>query len=143
MLFTPKNISHSKVFKVKSKNKVLSPIPLVPTNYKFGLSRYMLISTECGILDSKHLISARSFLKKRFKKNAEILFLSFPHFPVASRSKGTRMGKGKGMTDHWSIGINIGTPLISLESQYLEGDIKRMLLRVGTILPIKTEVLEY
>ena len=77
-----------------------------------------------GQFEIKYLFMLKKMLKKKFKKKRDkkrrwwfytkkIWLFLFPNFIISRKSKNSRMGKGKGQLERWTIRVRCG--LIFLE----------------------------
>lgn len=110
------SLAHPTMFKRRKKlsNK--------ETKLKFG--DYGLFFSHQGRFEIKYIFILRKILRKLKKKKPKrrkitlnktrlIWFVLFPNFIISKKSKNSRMGKGKGELERWTIRIRSG--LVFLE----------------------------
>jgi len=92
------------------------------TKLKFG--DYGLFFSQQGRFEIKYIFILRKILRKlkkkkpkrrkiTFNKTRLIWFVLFPNFIISKKSKNSRMGKGKGELERWTIRVRSG--LVFLE----------------------------
>ncbi len=114
MLLQPRNF----IFKKKQKNRRFLSFNSLHNNLSFGGSGLLLL--RAIQLTAKQLSRFKLFLKRAMKKADRtrrfVWFHAFPHLPLTAKSKGTRMGKGKGKLECWFTSIPGGVVLIEFRN---------------------------
>ncbi|MCK4341582.1 MAG: 50S ribosomal protein L16 [Phycisphaerae bacterium] len=98
----------------------------------FGLQ-----SLEPGRVNARHIEAGRVAATHYMQREGRIYVRIFPHKPISSKPLETRMGKGKGETDHWTALVKPGTMLYEIGGVE-ENVAKTALLRVAHKMPVKT-----
>ncbi len=102
---------------------------------EFGLQ-----ALENAWVTSAQLEAARVSVSRHMKRGGKAWIRVFPDKPVTKKPAETRMGKGKGMPDHWVVVIKRGKILMEMGGIPLE--IAREALRLAAHkLPIRTRLL--
>lgn len=104
------------------------------SNGDFGL-----MAMECGYLSSRQIEAARVAMTRRVKRGAKIWIRIFPQKPITKKPAETRMGKGKGPSDHWVAVVLPGMMLYEIQSD----DpvlVKEALQLASTKLPFATRI---
>jgi len=73
-----------------------------------------LVSTEPVWLKSNQIEAARIALTRYIKRGGQVWIKVFPDKPVSAKPIGTRMGSGKGATDHWVAVVKPGRVLFEI-----------------------------
>lgn len=98
----------------------------------FGLQ-----STENGRVNARHIEAGRIAATHFLQREGRVYIRIFPHKPISSKPLETRMGKGKGETDHWTSQVKPGTMLYEIAG--VEEDVaKTALLRIAHKMPVRT-----
>lgn len=122
----------------KGKNfKLISPTAGL-NRLKFG--SIGLISLSAGRLTSKQIDSMQQTINKIIKKLGSLRLNIFPDTPISKKPIEVRMGKGKGMVDHWVFKVRSGVLLCEVETSILSIGIKA--IQTAQIkLPLKTKLI--
>lgn len=110
------SLAHPTMFKRRKK------LSSKTTDLKFG--DYGLFFSHQGRFEIKYVFILRKILRKLKKKKSKrrrrilyksrlIWFVLFPNFIISRKSKNSRMGKGKGDLQRWTIRVRTG--LVFLE----------------------------
>lgn len=75
---------------------------------------FKLRTLEPGRLTKQQLNAMRRAAKKVVKRTAKIWTPGPPCWPVTSKPKGIRMGKGKGAVDYWVAPLHAGTDILEI-----------------------------
>lgn len=132
MLLSPKKIKYKKIRKSR-----LKQFEYKSNKIKFGTVG--LKSLESGTISSKNIEAARRSINRKIKRKGKLWTRIFPHTPIMSKSLGSRMGKGKGSINNWSIKIKGGSLLFEL-CGIQKNQAKNALITGGAKLPVKTQV---
>ncbi len=107
---------------------------------------YALQATTCGHVSARQIEAARVALTRHVKRGGQVWIRVFPDKPITKKPAETRMGKGKGATDHWVAVVRPGRVLYELEG--VPEDVAREAFRlaghklsVGTRFLVRDEVL--
>lgn len=133
-------IPKQKKYKKEQKGKNFNLIgPIVGLNrLKFG--SIGLISLSVGRLSSKQIDSMQQTINKIIKKLGSLHLNIFPHTPISKKPIEVRMGKGKGMVDHWIFKVKSGTILCEVETSTFSVGVKA--IETAQIkLPFKTKII--
>ncbi len=133
-MLMPKRVKHRKVQRGKVKGKASAGTTLV-----FG--DYGLRALECAWITAKQIEAMRVTTVHYLKRTGKIWIRIFPDKPVSKKPAETRMGKGKGETDHWVAPVRKGRILLELEGVPPEAA-REALKRASSKLPIKTRIIE-
>lgn len=93
---------------------------------------------ERGVITSQQIEACRIAVVRTFSRKGKFWKKIFPSKPVTKKPAETRMGKGKGGTDHWVAVIKPGRVLFEV-ANVSEEEAKRALAKADTRLPIKTK----
>jgi len=91
MLLQPKKLKYSKSFSGK---KILANKCNMFRYNKF--SNISLIAVESGRITNFQIEATKRFLKRFFKKKAQVFFRVFPSTPITKKPNDVRLGRGKG-----------------------------------------------
>lgn len=97
-------------------------------------------ATGRGMLTSRQIEASRRAMTRHVKRTGKIWIRVFPDKPITKKPAETRMGKGKGSTDHWACVIKPGRILFEIEGVE-EGVAKEALKLAQAKLPVKTVVI--
>lgn len=100
---------------------------------EFGLQ-----ALENAWLKNSQIEAARVALARHIKHGGKVWIRAFPDKPVTKKPAETRMGKGKGMPDHWVCVVKRGKVLFEMEGipEELAKDAMRL---AASKLPFKTK----
>lgn len=110
-----KNINSPKKTKfTKQRKGVLNSIETKKTATSIYYGNFGLKILKSGHLRLKQIETLRKFIL-RFTKKYEIIWIRvLPHIPITKKPKEVRMGKGKGMVEHWVSRLKAGHILFEL-----------------------------
>jgi large subunit ribosomal protein L16 len=91
---------------------------------EFGLQ-----ALENAWLKNTQLEAARVALTRHVRRGGKVWIRVFPDLPVTKKPAETRMGKGKGMPDHWVCVIKKGRVLFEIEG--VPEDLARSAMRLA------------
>jgi large subunit ribosomal protein L16 len=116
-------------------------IPIEQKKIKLHFGTHGLISSENGILKANQIETIKKTLSKILKKNGQYWIRIFPHTPICSRSKGSRMGKGKGSVSDWIYKVRVNQVLFEITSNSNDNIIKSLSYCSGK-LPLSTHTID-
>ncbi len=103
---------------------------------EFGLQ-----ATECGMITSKQIESARIAMTRHVKRGGKMWIKIFPDKPFTKKPAEVRMGKGKGATEGWAAVVRPGRILYEMEG--VSREMAKEAFRLAAHkLPIKTRFVE-
>lgn len=133
-MLMPKRVKYRKQMRGRMKGRAKGGFTLA-----FG--KYGLQALEPGWITSNQIESARVALTRAIKKGGKLWVRVFPDKPVSKKPAETRMGKGKGATDHWVAVVKPGRVMFEVEGLTHEEGKKAMTLAAHK-LPIHTQFME-
>ncbi len=108
MALMPKRVKYRKAQRGRRKGKATSACSL---NFgEFGLQ-----ALENAWIDNRQIEAARIALTRHVRRGGKVWIRIFPDKPVTKKPAETRMGKGKGMVDHWVTVVKRGRILFEME----------------------------
>ncbi|MCM8794024.1 MAG: 50S ribosomal protein L16 [Candidatus Omnitrophica bacterium] len=130
MALMPKRVKYRKAQRGRRKGKASSACEL---NFgEFGLQ-----ALENAWITNHQIEAARIALTRHIRKGGKLWIRIFPDKPVTKKPAETRMGKGKGMVDHWVVVVKRGRILFEMEG--IPEDLAREAFAFASHkLPIKT-----
>ena len=100
---------------------------------EFGLK-----AMENSWMKDRQIEAARVALMRQLKGGGKVWIRIFPDKPITKKPAETRMGKGKGMPDHWVAVIKKGKILFEMDGIPL--DIARECMRIAAHkIPLRTK----
>jgi len=102
-----------------------------------AFGEYGLQAVENAWIKNTQIEAARVVLSRHLKSGGKAWIRIFPDKPVTKKPAETRMGKGKGMLDHWVTVVKRGKILFELEG-LPETLAKETMRLAASKLPIKT-----
>ena len=100
---------------------------------EFGLK-----ALENAWVTSQQIEAARVAIMRQVTAGGKVWIRIFPDKPVTKKPAETRMGKGKGMPDHWVAVVHRGRIVVELDG--LPDTLARQALRMAAYkLPIRTK----
>lgn len=100
---------------------------------EFGLK-----SLENGWIKNNQIEAARVVLTRRLRQGGRLFIRIFPDKPVTKKPAETRMGKGKGESDHWVSVVKRGKVLFELGG--VPEELARQVFRLAAYkLPLRTK----
>jgi ribosomal protein L16 len=137
--FRPKKLAHKKSMKGFYRSRAGGS--LRGTTVYHG--DYALQVTEGGRLFDRQLDTARNMVRRIIKqdKGSKFILSQFPHRPVTSKGAETRMGKGKGVVEHFATWMRTGS--IVFEVKGARREIARRALRAAAgTLPLRSRIIK-
>lgn len=119
----------------KTKKGKIQALEFKANALKFGTVG--LKASESGILHPRQIEAARRAITRTVKKKGKVWIRIFPYVPVTRKSKGSRMGKGKGSVSHWVAKVVGGNVLFEVCGAKRQ-DLKQALKSASKKLPIKS-----
>lgn len=130
MVLMPKRVKYRKAQRGKRKGKATS-------GCKLDFGEFGLQALENAWITDRQIEAARIVLTRHIRKVGRIWIRIFPDKPVTKKPAETRMGKGKGMVDHWVAVVKRGKILFEMEG--VSEDLAREAFSLASYkLPIKT-----
>jgi large subunit ribosomal protein L16 len=120
--------NHKRKIKGLENNKTSSYI------LSHGLVAFQTLET--GLIIPEQLETCRRLIVKKLPFSNKIWFKVFPNWVAVSRSKGVRMGRGKGDFNHWYCKVKKGRILFEIGGSDSESIIKK-LAHIKFKLPLK------
>ena len=106
------------------------------TTMAFG--EFGLKALENGWVKAQQLEAARVAIMRKVTSGGKTWIRIFPDKPITKKPAETRMGKGKGMVDHWVAVVQRGRVLIEMDG--LPETLAKEALRMAAYkLPIRTK----
>ena len=99
---------------------------------------YGIQAMERGVITSQQIEACRVAVVRTFSRKGKFWKKIFPSKPVTKKPAETRMGKGKGGTDHWVAVVKPGRVIFEV-ANVSEEEAKQALAKADTRLPIKTK----
>ncbi|WIG60240.1 MAG: LSU ribosomal protein L16p (L10e) [Ktedonobacterales bacterium] len=105
-----------------------------------AFGEFALQAQEPVWLEARQIEAARIAINRYIKRGGKVWIRVFPDKPVSSKPAETRMGSGKGATDHWVAVVKPGRILFEL-SGVREEVAKEAMRLAANKLPIHTKFL--
>ncbi len=106
---------------------------------KVSFGEFGLKSLENGWIKSNQIEAARVVLTRRLRQGGKLWIRIFPDKPVTKKPAETRMGKGKGDSDHWVSVVKRGKVLFELGG--VPEELARQVFRLAAFkLPLRTKL---
>ncbi|MCK4934759.1 MAG: 50S ribosomal protein L16 [Simkaniaceae bacterium] len=90
-----------------------------------------------GKITNKQIEACRVSISRYFSRKGKVWIRIFPDKPITKKPAETRMGKGKGATDHWVAPVRPGRILFEVGNVSID-DAKAALLKAAAKLPLRT-----
>jgi len=94
-----------------------------------------------GRITAQQIEACRVAINRHFKRKGKVWIRIFPDKPISKKPAETRMGKGKGATDHWAAVIRPGKVLFEVAGVPKE-EAQDALRRAAAKLGIRTRFVE-
>ena len=105
---------------------------------KLSFGEFGLKALENAYFTDRQIEAARVALMRSLKGGGKVWIKVFPDKPITKKPAETRMGKGKGMPDHWVAVIKKGKVLFEMDGVPLE--IARDCMRIAAHkIPLRTK----
>ena len=103
-----------------------------------AFGEFALQALEPVWLEARQIESARIAMNRYIKRGGKVWIRVFPDKPISAKPAETRMGSGKGATDHWVAVVKPGRILFELGG--VKEDVAKEAMRLASNkLPIKTK----
>lgn len=131
MSLMPKKVKYRKSMRGRMKGLATSGSTL-----SFG--RFGLQTLECHWITARQIEAARVAINRHLRRGGKLWIRLFPDKPVSKKPAETRMGKGKGDTEHWVATVRPGRIMFELDG--VPEQLAREALRLAAYkLPVKTK----
>ncbi len=130
MALFPKRVKYRKAQRGRRKG-----IAIRGSTIEFG--EYGLQSLENAWIKNTQIEAARVVISRHLRGGGKSWIRIFPDKPVTKKPAETRMGKGKGMPDHWVAVVKRGKILFEVEG-LPEAIAKDAMRLAASKLPVKT-----
>lgn len=131
MALMPKRVKYRKAQRGTRKGLATSG-----TRVTFG--QFGLQVLENGWIKNTQIEAARVALTRHIRRGGKIWLRVFPDKPVTKKPAETRMGKGKGMSDHWVAVVKRGKILFEIEG--IPEELAKESIRLAAYkLPLRTK----
>ncbi len=94
-----------------------------------------------GRITNQQIEACRVAITRYFSRKGKVWIRIFPDKPVTKKPAETRMGKGKGGTDHWVAVVRPGRILFEV-ANVSKDEAKKALLKAAAKLPYRTRFVE-
>jgi large subunit ribosomal protein L16 len=103
-----------------------------------AFGEFALQALEPVWLEARQIESARIAMNRYIRRGGKVWIRVFPDKPISAKPAETRMGSGKGATDHWVAVVKPGRILFELGG--VKEDVAKEAMRLASNkLPIKTK----
>lgn len=133
-MLMPKRVKHRKQMRGRR-----TGLALRGSAIHFG--QYGLQAVEPAWVTDRQLEAARVAMTRYIKRGGKVWLRVFPDKPVTSKPAETRMGKGKGVPDHWVAVIKPGRILFEMEG-IDEATAQEAMRLANSKLPVKTRFIQ-
>lgn len=96
---------------------------------------------ERGWLTNFQIEACRVTINRHFARKGKVWITIFPDKPITKKPAETRMGKGKGGTDHWVAVVRPGRILFEVANVSRE-EAQEALLKAARKLPLRTRFVD-
>jgi len=97
---------------------------------------------ERGRVTNQQIEACRVAITRFFSRRGKVWIRIFPDKPITKKPAETRMGKGKGATDHWVAVVRPGRVLFEV-ANVSKDEAKKALLKAAAKLPFRTRFVEW
>lgn len=94
-----------------------------------------------GRITNQQIEACRVAITRYFSRKGKVWIRIFPDKPITKKPAETRMGKGKGGTDHWVAVVRPGRILFEV-ANVSKDEAKKALLKAAAKLPYRTRFVE-
>lgn len=94
-----------------------------------------------GRITNQQIEACRVTISRFFSRKGKVWIRIFPDKPITKKPAETRMGKGKGGTDHWVAVAKPGTILFEV-ANVTRDEARQALLKAAAKLPFRTRFVE-
>ncbi len=131
-MLMPKRVKHRKQFRGSMAGKCLRGNTL-------AYGDWGLVSLDPCWIKSNQIEAARVAMTRFTKRGGQVWIKIFPDKPVTLQPLGTRMGSGKGATDHWVAVVKPGRVMFEIAG-VSEEDAKEALRLATYKLPCRCKI---
>jgi large subunit ribosomal protein L16 len=132
-MLMPKRVKHRKQFRGSMAGKCLRGNTL-------AYGDWGLVSLDPCWIKSNQIEAARVAMTRFTKRGGQVWIKIFPDKPVTLQPLGTRMGSGKGATDHWVAVVKPGRVMFEIAG-VSEEDAKEALRLATYKLPCRCKII--
>ena len=132
-MLMPKRVKHRKQFRGSMAGKCLRGNTL-------AYGDWGLVSLDPCWIKSNQIEAARVAMTRFTKRGGQVWIKIFPDKPVTVQPLGTRMGSGKGATDHWVAVVKPGRVMFEIAG-VSEEDAKEALRLATYKLPCRCKII--
>lgn len=93
-MLSPRKVKHRKQFKGRMRGAA-------QRGEEISFGDFGLKAMECGKLTAQQIEAARIAINRKVRRGGALWIRIFPDKPITKKPAETRMGKGKGVPDHW------------------------------------------
>ena len=133
-MLLPKRVKFRKQFRGRMKGRA-------HRGAEVNFGEYGLQALEPCWVSSRQIEAARRVIVRNTRRGGKYWIRIFPDKPVTKQPAETRMGKGKGVVDHWVAVVKPGRILFEV-SGLDEGASHEVLVQASRKLPVKTQVVK-
>ena len=108
---------------------------------KLSFGEFGLRALESGWITSRQIEASRVAINRQAKRGGKTFIRIFPDKPITKKPAETRMGKGKGSTEHWVAEVRPGRILFEITGVERAVALRAM-KRASSKMPIKCAVVE-
>ena len=131
-MLMPKRVKRRKQFRGSMRGKALR-------GNKITYGEYGIVATEPAWITANQIEAARVAMTRFTKRGGQVWIKIFPDKPVTLQPLGTRMGSGKGATDHWVAVVKPGRVMFEIAG--VTDDEAKEALRLATYkLPCRCKI---
>lgn len=131
MSLMPKKVKYRKSMRGRMKG-------LATSGSKLSFGRFGLQTLECHWITARQIEAARVAINRHLRRGGKLWIRLFPDKPISKKPAETRMGKGKGETEHWVATVRPGRIMFELDG--VPEKLAREALRLAAYkLPVKTK----
>ena len=131
MPLMPKRTKHRKV--QKGRNRGQATRGTTVSHGEFGLQ-----ALEAGLITGNQIEAARVAMTRYMRRDGKVWIKIFPDKPITRKPAGTRMGKGKGITEFWVAAVKPGRVMFEIAG-VSETTAREALRLAKNKLPVKTK----
>ena len=106
-MLSPRKVKHIKQFKGRMRGAA-------QRGEEISFGDFGLKAMECGKLTAQQIEAARIAINRKVRRGGALWIRIFPDKPITKKPAETRMGKGKGVPDHWVAVVKPGKMLYEL-----------------------------
>ena len=71
-------------------------------------------TTTSGLVTARQIESARQSIARKLSRRGKLWVRVYPSLPITAKPSEVRMGKGKGMVNHWAARVKAGQILFEV-----------------------------